>query len=85
MTAIQILSDMVIPISQAKRDPMALARDTKEGPVAVLNRNQPVMYCLSPAMFEEILERLEDAELGRVAEERLADGGEAVSVDPDEL
>jgi len=74
-----------MPISHVKRDPMALARDTKDGPVAVLNRNQPVMYCLSPAMFEEILERLEDAQLGSVAEERLADGSEAVTVSLDEL
>ncbi|MEW5251648.1 type II toxin-antitoxin system Phd/YefM family antitoxin [Microbulbifer sp. 2201CG32-9] len=85
MTAINILSDRVMPISEAKRNPMALAKDTEAGPVAVLNRNRPVMYCLSPALYEEILDRLEDAQLARVAEERLTDGSEAIPVSLDDL
>lgn len=85
MTAIHLLSDLVMPISEAKKNPMALAKDTESGPVAVLNRNRPVMYCISPTMFEKMLERIEDSHLRMIAEERLSDGSEAVSVSLDEL
>ena len=51
---------------------MGIAQASQEGAVAILNRNQPAFYCVTPALFEYFQELAEDAELGRIAQERLA-------------
>ncbi|PWK47384.1 type II toxin-antitoxin system Phd/YefM family antitoxin [Pleionea mediterranea] len=85
MATIEILTDRIMPISDVKKNPMSLAESTKEKAVAVLNRNKPVMYCLSPEAFESMLDQIEDAKLAKLALERLNDGQKSVSVDLDEL
>jgi antitoxin StbD len=42
--------------------------------VAVLNRNKPAFYCFSARAYEELMDLVEDLELGRIADARLADG-----------
>jgi len=39
-------------------------------PVAILNRNEPAFYCVPAAVWEELLERLEDIELNAIADAR---------------
>ncbi|WP_308665890.1 stability protein StbD [uncultured Aggregatibacter sp.] len=67
-----ILTQQAASITDLKRDPMGIAQASQEGAVAILNRNQPAFYCVTPALFEYFQELAEDAELGRIAEERLA-------------
>lgn len=54
-------------------------------PVAVLNRNKPVAYIIPAQAWEQICEVLEDAELLKVAQQRLADGKAAVEVSLNDL
>lgn len=68
----QILTQQAASITDLKRDPMGIAKASQEGAVAILNRNQPAFYCVTPALFEYFQELAEDAELGRIAQERLA-------------
>ncbi|WP_454901341.1 type II toxin-antitoxin system Phd/YefM family antitoxin [Aggregatibacter sp.] len=68
----QILTQQAASITDLKRDPMGIAQASQEGAVAILNRNQPAFYCVTPALFEYFQELAEDAELGRIAQERLA-------------
>ena len=68
----QILTQQAASITDLKRDPMGIAQASQEGAVAILNRNQPAFYCVTPALFEYFQNLAEDAELGRIAEERLA-------------
>ena len=67
-----ILTQQAASITDLKRDPMGIAKASQEGAVAILNRNQPAFYCVTPALFEYFQELAEDAELGRIAQERLA-------------
>lgn len=38
--------------------------------VAVLNRNEPAFYCVPAALYENMLDLIEDLELSQIAEER---------------
>ena len=67
-----ILTQQAASITDLKRDPMGIAQASEDGAVAILNRNQPAFYCVTPALFEYFQKLAEDAELGRIAEERLA-------------
>jgi antitoxin StbD len=53
--------------------------------VAVLNRNKPAFYCFSARAYEELMDLVEDLELGRIADARLADGQEPLHVSLDAL
>lgn len=70
----QILTQQAASITDLKRDPMGIAQASEDGAVAILNRNQPAFYCVTPALFEYFQELAEDAELGRIAQERKEDG-----------
>ena len=54
-------------------------------PVAVLNRNEPAFYCVPAKAYEDLMDLVEDLELNRIADTRLADGQEPVRVTMDEL
>lgn len=48
--------------------------DSGEGfPIAVLNRNKPTFYCVPAAVYEAMLDRLDDQELVAVVKERSAE------------
>jgi len=53
--------------------------------VAVLNRNEPAFYCVPAKAYEELMGLVEDLELNRLADARLADGHEPVRVSLDAL
>ncbi|MCE0506864.1 MULTISPECIES: type II toxin-antitoxin system Phd/YefM family antitoxin [unclassified Roseivivax] len=75
-----IQSGPTASITEFKRNPMALIG---EEPLAVLNHNAPAFYAVPADLFDEIMDRLEDAELNALADARA--GGEEVSVSLDEL
>ena len=68
------MTQQAASITDLKRDPMGIAQASEDGAVAILNRNQPAFYCVTPALFAYFQELAEDAELGRIAQERKADG-----------
>lgn len=70
----QILTQQAASITDLKRDPMGIAQASEDGAVAILNRNQPAFYCVTPALFAYFQELAEDAELGRIVQERKEDG-----------
>lgn len=53
-------------------------------PVAILDHGQPLFYCLPAAVYESLLDRLEDLELNVLADVRLGDGQPIVKVSLDE-
>ena len=79
----KILADVSLGISELKRDPMAVAELTKEGPVVVLNRNEPVFYCVSPEEYSRLVSLLEDVELNEIANQRQHQ--ERINVNPKDL
>ncbi len=81
----RVLAEMAVSISELKKNPMATVAAGEGLPVAVLNRNEPAFYCVPAKAYEQLMDRLDDLELNRLADQRLADGLELVRLSLDEL
>ena len=81
----RVLGEIAVSISEHKKNPMATVAAGDGLAVAVLNRNEPAFYCVPARAYEELMDLVEDLELGRIADARLADGQEPVRVNLDEL
>ncbi|MBN6710119.1 antitoxin of the YafO-YafN toxin-antitoxin system [Canicola haemoglobinophilus] len=82
----QILTTHAASITDLKRNPMQIVKEGTEnsGAIAILNRNEPAFYCVTPAFFEYLQELAEDLELGKIAQQRLAEK-DIVAVSLDDL
>ncbi len=78
-----ILSELITSVSELKKHPMQVIKETQGRPIAVLNRNKPAFYCISPAMFEVLIESIEDKELVRLVQAR--SGEQEVEVNVNDL
>lgn len=76
-----ILADNSTSISELKKNPMAVIEQGDGFPVAVLNRNQPVFYCVPAAAYELMMDKLEDLELAQLVQERKNQPEIEVSID----
>jgi antitoxin StbD len=65
-----ILSDTSASISELKKNPMETVGAGDGYPVAILNRNQPAFYCVPAALYEQMLDALDDQELVKLVTER---------------
>ena len=48
--------------------------------VAILNHNRPTAYLVAAGVFEAIMDRLDDADLARIVNERQGEASVAVSI-----
>lgn len=78
-----ILADTSASVSELKKDPMGTVAAGEGFPVAILNRNEPVFYCVPAQAYEALIDRLEDLELNAIADSRA--GQAVVEVDFDAL
>lgn len=81
----RMLAETAVSISELKKNPMATVAAGEGLPVAVLNRNEPAFYCVPAKAYEDLMDLVEDLELNRIADTRLADGQDPVRVTMDEL
>lgn len=72
-----------VSVSDLKKNPSAVMEAAGSMAVAVLNHNRPVAYVVAVDEYERMLEVLDDAELVRIAKQRM--GGPSVKVTVDEL
>lgn len=67
----RIEATSVSSISDLKRSPAQVISEAEEGAVAILNHNKPVAYVVAAAMYEkmiDLIEDLQDATLVRARE-----------------
>ena len=76
-----ILADSTTSISELKKNPMAVVEQGEGFPVAVLNRNQPVFYCVPAEAYGLLMDKLEDMELSALVNARLDQPEIEVSID----
>ncbi len=76
-----VLADVTTSISELKKNPMAVVEQGEGFPVAVLNRNQPVFYCVPAEAYEALMDKLEDVELAAIVEARKDQKEIAVALD----
>lgn len=80
-----VLADCSASISELKRNPSALIDQSGGAPIAILNHNRPTAYLIPAETYEELLESIEDYQLGIIVKERQNDKISAIAVDIDEL
>ena len=51
-----ILCDVTASVSELKNDPVATASAGGGYPVAIIDRNRPVFYCVPAALYEQMLD-----------------------------
>ena len=78
-----ILSSVSASITEFKRNPTAVLSQAEGEALVVLNHNEPAFYCVPPALYAQMVEALEDAELNALADARA--GLEPVAVSLDDL
>ena len=76
-----ILASACVGISELKKNPAAVVAAAREQQVAILNRNKPVAYLISPEVWEHVCDLVEDTKLAEEAAASLAEEGENVSLD----
>lgn len=78
-----IFAEMTASVTELKKNPMGTVAAGEGHTVAILNRSEPVFYCVPPEEYEAMLDRLEDAELNAIADAR--QDGPFISVSLDDL
>lgn len=80
-----VLSDMSASISELKNNPLETVAAGGGSSVAIFHDNKPEFYCVPAALYEKLLEKIEDSELNALADERLNDGQSLIRVSLDDL
>ncbi|AVL70528.1 MULTISPECIES: type II toxin-antitoxin system Phd/YefM family antitoxin [Oligella] len=81
MSIRQIYANNSTSISELKKNPMAVMKQAEGFPVVVLNRNQPVFYCVPADAYEALMDKLEDMELADIVRQRQNSPEVEVSLD----
>ena len=81
----QILANYTASISELKKSPSSVIEEASGEAVAILNHNKPSAYIVPSALYEKMMEIVDDYYLAQEVEERLHDGDEPVKVDIDAL
>ncbi len=76
-----IYTSLTASISELKRNPMGTVTSSHGEPLAILNRNEPVFYCVPAKTYERIMEALEDLELVEIVKARASEKEVSVSLD----
>ena len=82
---VPIHADVGVSISDLKRNPAAVIAAAREQQVAILNRNKPVAYVISPEVWEGVLDMLDDLEDAKLVEERMKELDSAIPVKLEDL
>lgn len=80
-----LFADETVSVSEFKANPAKVAREAGAKPFAVLSHNKPAFYVLSPAVFEAVLELLDNKKLEPVLLKRLATLDKVVDVNIEDL
>ena len=76
-----ILSEMSASVTELKKNPMLTVAAGEGFPVAILNRNEPVFYCVPAKAYEALMDYLVDLELNAIADSRKGQATIRVSLD----
>ncbi len=77
----RVEANIAISVSDLKKNPSAVFERSAGEPVAVLNHNRVMGYMVPAALYEAMIERLDDEDLIRLARERAGEPAYPVSLD----
>lgn len=81
----EVLASACVSISNLKANPAAVIAEAQERQVAILNRNKPVAYVISPAVWEYLCDLHEDMQDSKLVAERMTEMDQAIPVTLDDL
>ncbi len=76
-----ILTSISASVTELKKDPMNTVAAGDGFPIAILNRNEPVFYCVPRKAYEDLMDKLEDLELNAIADARQGQNTVRVTLD----
>ncbi len=65
-----LLADVAASITDLKRSPMRVIREGDGEAVMILHQNKPAFYAVPPALYEAMLEVIDDAHLAEIVHSR---------------
>jgi len=65
-----MLATATVSISDLKKNPSDVIKQSNGAPVAILNHNRPTAYLVPAAAFEAIMEQLDDQYLIQLVKDR---------------
>ena len=80
-----ILANSSVSISELKRNPSSLIEQADGEPIAILNHNKPTAYLVPAETYEELMEKMEDYQIGVIVKERQGEKISAIEINIDEL
>lgn len=75
-----ILAPYTASISELKKNPTALLNKAEGEAIAILNHNLPTAYLVPAEVYELLMDKLEDYELGNIVTARQAEKPFAIDV-----
>ncbi len=82
----QILANYTASISELKKSPSSIIEEAGNEPVAILNHNKPSAYLVPSALYEQMMDIIDDYYLAKIVRERLDyDEEDLVEVSIDDL
>lgn len=82
---VPILADVGVSTTDLKRNPAAVVAAARTQQVAILNRNRPVAYVVSPEFLEGALDALDELADTALTRQRLAQPDERIEMSIDDL
>ena len=80
-----ILANYTASITELKKSPTQLLKDAGDEAVAILNHNVASAYLVPSALYEKMIDVMDDYYLGEIVEERMNDGEKPIRVELDDL
>ena len=80
-----VFADYVASIADFKQNTDSVLKQAQTATVVILAHDKPSTYLIPAADYEDLLERLEDYELGLLVKERTAEKSQAIEVSIDDL
>ena len=80
-----ILANYTASITELKKSPTQLLKDAGDEAVAILNHNVASAYLVPSALYENMMDVMDDYYLRKIVDERLNDGSKPIRVDIDDL
>ena len=81
----RILANYTASITELKKSPTQLLKNAGNEAVAILNHNVASAYLVPSALYEKMMDMIDDYHLSKIVEDRLHDDEEAIRVNIDDL
>lgn len=75
-----ILSNVTASVAELQKHPIATVNSAEGEPLAILDHNEPIFYCVSAKMYEAMMDVLEDVNLAEIIRERANEKEISVSI-----